>query len=259
MFDTIRYEVTDRVATITIDREEARNSLDLASLEALKAAVARAEADDGSDVTILTAVGSVFSAGLDLKSLSSGEIDVLEHTRIGNPWSGRTKPMIAAVNGPAITGGLELVLNSDIAVAADNAAFADTHTRVGILPFWGMSALLPRAVGPRNAALMTLTGNFIDATTALSWGLVVEVVVPEELQRRAREIAADIVQNDQPGVRAMLALYRDGAGLPDADAQRLEIERSTAWHGEGFDAAGIAQRFESIKRRGRAQRGGSSA
>jgi len=255
--DTIRYEVSDRIATITIDREQARNSLDLASLDALKAASARAEADNDVDVVILTAVGSVFSAGLDLKSLSSGEIDVLAHTRLGNPWTGRTKPMIAAVNGPAITGGLELVLNCDIAVASTEAAFADTHTRVGILPFWGMSVLLPRSVGRRNATWMTLTGDFIDADIALRFGLVVEVVAPDELQSAARAIATVIANNDQPGVRAMLGLYRDGAGLPNDTAQELEIERATEWHGDGFDAAAIAGRFEAIKQRGRAQREGS--
>ena len=258
MTDTIRYEAADRIATIAIDRPAARNSLDLATLEALKAAGRRAESDDDVDVVVLTASGPVFCAGLDLRSLSSGEIDVLDHTRLGIPWTDRAKPWIAAVNGPAITGGLELVLNCDIAVASTTAAFADTHTRVGILPFWGMSVLLPRAVGRRNATLMTLTGNFIDATTAEEWGLVAEVVEPEKLRERARDLAGEIVQNDQPGVRAMLALYRDGAGLPDARAQDLEVSRAIDWHGEGFDAQAIAGRFEAIKQRGRAQRDGAS-
>ena len=250
---TVTYEVADRIATVTIDRPDARNSMDLATLDALKQAMARSETDDDVDVVVLTATGTVFSAGLDLKSLSSGEIDVAAHTVLGNPWVEHAKPRIAAVNGPAITGGLELVLNCDIAVASTAASFADTHTRVGILPFWGMSVLLPRAVGRRNAAVMSLTGNFVDAGTAKAWGLVFDVVEPEALTARSRSLAADIVANDQPGVRAMLALYRDGAGLADTDAQALEVQRATDWHSDGFDASAIARRFEAIKQRGRAQ------
>ncbi len=251
---TIHYEVAERIATVTIDRPEARNSMDLATLDGLKEAMARADGDDGVDVVVLTSTGTVFSAGLDLRALSSGEIDIATHTALGNPWVEHDKPRIAAVNGPAITGGLELVLNCDIAIASSEASFADTHTRVGILPFWGMSVLLPRAVGRRNATVMSLTGNFIDADTARDWGLVAEVTAPEDLLPRARALAGDIVANDQPGVRAMLALYRDGAGLADVDAQALEVDRATEWHGEGFEAAAIAERFEAIKARGRAQR-----
>lgn len=253
MNDFINYSVNDHVATITIDRPKARNSLDLDALNGLIAAVRAADSDEDIGAIILTGTGEVFSAGLDLTSLSTGEIDVFEHTSRGNPWLERCKPMIAAVNGPAITGGLELVLNCDFAIASLGARFADTHTRVGILPFWGMSTLLPRAIGPRNASLMSLTGNFISAEEAYDWGLVSEVVAPDELLARTQKLAADIVGNDQPGVRAMLKLYRDGAGLPNADAAGLEIERAMDWHGDGFDAAGIAKRFEAIKARGRAQ------
>jgi enoyl-CoA hydratase len=253
MTDAIRYEVADRIATITIDRPEARNALDLAALTALVEALHRTEADDAVDVSILTATGSIFSAGLDLKALSSGEIDLGAHTRAGNPWPQRTKPMIAAVNGAAVTGALELVLNCDLAVASSEASFADTHARVGILPFWGLSVLLPRAVGPRNAALMTMTGNFVTAEQALAWGLVSEVVEPDDLGDRARRLALDIAGNDQPGVRAMLRLYRDGSGLPAAEAADLEAARAIEWQGEGFDAGEIARRFDAIKARGRAQ------
>lgn len=259
MSDSISYEVSDRIATITIDRPEARNALDLGAVRDLVAAVYRMDTDDDVDVGILCARGATFCAGLDLKALSSGEIDLATNTRDGNPWTARVKPLLAAVNGPAITGGLELVLNCDVAVASSEASFADTHTRVGILPFWGLSVLLPRAVGARNAALMTLTGNFVDAAQALTWGLVAEVVEPGDLAARTRELALDIAGNDQPGVRAMLALYRDAAGLPVTEAQALEVERALAWQGEGFDAAEIGRRFEAIKARGRTQRATSGS
>lgn len=252
--DTIKIETADRIATITLQRPEARNALDLTTLRMLIDTIAWAEADDAVDVMILTGSDGIFCAGLDLKSLSTGEVSVGDETRAGYPWPARTKPLIAAVNGPAITGGLEIVLYCDLAVAAESARFADTHTRVGILPWWRMSVLLPRTISASNATYMSLTGNFIGAEQALAWGLVSQVVPDADLGARARQIATDITGNDQPGVRAMLGLYRDGAGLAEPDAIALEQERAIGWQAEGFDAAEIGRRFEAIKARGRAQR-----
>jgi enoyl-CoA hydratase len=257
MSDTIRVEIdspVDRAALVTINRPDARNSLDASTLAALIAALTDLEADDGVDVVVLTGEGTTFCAGLDLTSLSTGEIDIAEHTDKGNPWPSRDKPLIAAVNGAAITGGLELVLNADIVVASDNAKFADTHTRVGILPWWGMTVRLPRAVGPRNAAYMSLTGNFISAQQALDWGLVSLVVSADELISTAGGIASDIIDNDQPGVRAMLGLYHDRDEVVEEVAWQMEWTRATQWQSEGFDSAEIARRFEAIKQRGRSQK-----
>ena len=110
-----------------------------------------------------------------------------------------TKPLIGAVNGVAITGGFEVALACDFLVASEKAAFADTHARVGIMPGWGLTVLLPEAVGFRRAKELSATGNFLDAPTALAWGLVNHVVAHDECVPFAQELAADIATNDQRG------------------------------------------------------------
>ena len=146
---------------------------------------------------------------MDLKELSR-ETSVLRTapSEAHSPWSPASKPVIAAVNGPAVTGGLELVLNCDIVICSERAVFADTHARVGVLPGWGLSVLLPLAVGRSRARQMSFTGDFLLAAQALTAGLVSEVVRHENLLGRAREIAGAIAGNDARAVRALLASYR---------------------------------------------------
>ena len=117
------------------------------------------------------------------------------------PFPRTTKPLIGAVNGVAITGGFELALNCDFLVASENAKFGDTHTRVGVMPGWGLTVLLPQAIGVRRAREMSFTGNFIDAREALGWGLVNHVVPHRELLPATYGLARDIAGNDQDGVR----------------------------------------------------------
>ena len=142
----------------------------------------------------------------------------------------------------AITGGFELALRCDFLVASERAAFADTHARVGIMPGWGLTVLLPQAVGVRRARELSATGNFLDATTARAWGLVNHVVPHDELLPSARKLAADIVSNDQPGVRRMLRTYDEGALLTAGDAWVLETTVAAEWQGAGLDPAAIEAR-----------------
>ena len=117
------------------------------------------------------------------------------------------KPVIGAINGAAVTGGLELALYCDILIASEQARFADTHARVGLLPTWGLSVRLPQKVGVGLARRMSLTGDYLSAADALRAGLVTEVVPHDELLPTARRIAASIVGNNQKAVRALLASY----------------------------------------------------
>src|SRR5690606_468113 len=146
-------------------------------------------ADDRVDVVILTGADPAFCAGLDLKELAAtvggpteapADDDGTPPERRG-PFPPIDKPVIGAVNGVAITGGFELALHCDMLVASEQAAFADTHARVGIMPGWGLTVLLPQAVGVRRARELSATGNFLDARTALAWGLVNHVVAHHEL------------------------------------------------------------------------------
>ena len=121
---------------------------------------------------ILTGADPVFCAGLDLKELG----DSTELPDISPQWPPMTKPVIGAINGAAVTGGLELALYCDILIASEQARFADTHARVGLLPTWGLSVRLPQKVGVGMARRMSLTGDYLSSADAFRAGLVTEVV-----------------------------------------------------------------------------------
>src|SRR5688572_10686420 len=140
-------------------------------------------------------------------------------------------PVIGAINGVAITGGFEVAMACDFLVASERARFADTHARVGIMPGWGLTVLLPQAVGVRRAKELSTTGNFLDAETALAWGLVNHVVPHEELLPFARKLAADIGGVDRRAVRQMLDTYDEGGLRDGAGAWALEAEVAGRWQG----------------------------
>jgi enoyl-CoA hydratase len=259
MSEVVLVDVTDRIATITMNRPEARNALNTELRRALPQAVAECEARDDVDVLILTGADPVFCAGLDLKELgqSSNESDntaAMPSTERRGPLPPTTKPLIGAINGAAITGGFELALNCDFLIASEHARFADTHTRVGIQPGWGLTVLLAEAVGVRRAKELSATGNFLDAPTALTWGLVNHVVPHGELLPFSRAIAADIVSNDQDGVRQIVDTYDVGTLTTRDDWWDLEIRRSREWM-QSRQTLGdsVERRREAVMERGRKQ------
>jgi enoyl-CoA hydratase len=247
MADPVRYEVEGRIATITLDRPEARNALSAEVRRLLPELVARAGDDPEVDVVILTGADPAFCAGLDLKELGAGTMAPEgdggsagdgDAGRAAADWASSkpqrpipsiAKPVIGAINGVAVTGGLELALACDFLVASERARFADTHARVGIQPGWGLTVDLPAAVGIRRAKEMSATGNFVDAATALTWGLVNHVVAQDELVPFCRRLAADIASNDQAGVARLLQTYDEGALGTKAEAITLESTVSRAW------------------------------
>src|SRR3954454_8744366 len=180
MPDVVLYEEADRVATVTLNRPEARNALSRQLQREIRELVSRASDDDEVDVVILTGADPAFCAGVDLKELGSGGNDMRaavsgDRSQPG-PLPRIAKPIIGAINGVAITGGFELALNCDFLVASDRARFADTHARVGVMPGWGLTVLLPQAIGVRRAREMSFTGNFLSAEEAFHLGLVNHVV-----------------------------------------------------------------------------------
>src|SRR5215208_5136191 len=211
--DVLLTETADRVRTLTLNRPYARNALSSALRKQFFTALRDAEADDSVDVVILTGADPVFCAGLDLKELG----DTTELPDISPKWPPMTKPVIGAINGAAVTGGLELALYCDILIASEQARFADTHARVGLLPTWGLSVRLPQKVGIGMARRMSLTGDYLSAADALRAGLVTEVGPHDELMPTARRVAASIAGNNQNAVRALLASYhRIDASQTDA-------------------------------------------
>ena len=246
--DVLLIETQDRVRTLTLNRPQSRNALSAELRKRFFGALRDAEADADVDVVIVTGTDPVFCAGLDLKELG----DTTQLPDISPQWPPMAKPVIGAINGAAVTGGLEIALYCDILIASEQARFADTHARVGLLPTWGLSVRLPQKVGLGMARRMSLTGDYLSASDALRAGLVTEVVPHDELLPTARRVAASIVGSNQKAVRALLASYhRIDASQTDAG---LWIEAASAkqWMNSatGDD---IAANRDAVLQRGRAQ------
>lgn len=218
----------DGVRVATIDRPDAKNAMTLAMREALIDLVADADASSAVHALVITATDPVFTAGVDFKERLGGERRPVDWALRADPAAAlraSITPTICAVNGACVSGGLEIALSSTFVVASDRARFADTHARLNVVPGWGLTALLPRAVGLRKAREMSITGNFVDADEALRIGLVNHVVAHEDLRDRAVALARDISPN--PAVREVLRLYNRGDGLSLADALALERDWTT--------------------------------
>ncbi len=246
--DILLIDTTDRVRTLTLNRPESRNALSSALRTRFFAALRDAEADDDVDVIIFTGADPVFCAGLDLKELG----DSTELPDISPKWPSMSKPVIGAINGAAVTGGLELALYCDILIASENAKFADTHARVGLLPTWGLSVRLPQKVGVGLARRMSMTGDYLSAADALRAGLVTEVVPHDELLPTARRVAASIVGNNQRAVRALLSSYHRIDEAATAEGLAIEAESAVQWMrtASGDD---IAANRAAVFERGRTQ------
>ncbi|MET0700986.1 MAG: enoyl-CoA hydratase [Mycobacterium sp.] len=246
--DILAIETADRIRTLTLNRPQSRNALSAALRRALFAALADAEADDAVDVVILTGADPVFCAGLDLKELG----DTTELPDISPKWPAMQKPVIGAINGAAVTGGLEIALYCDILIASEQARFADTHARVGLLPTWGLSVRLPQKVGVGLSRRMSLTGDYLSAEDALRAGLVTEVVPHDQLLPAARAVATSIVGNNQKAVRALLDSYHriDGAQIDGSLWMEAESARQWMRSTSGDD---VAASRAAVLDRGRAQ------
>lgn len=252
MSDTLLIdEPADHVRRLTLHRPDRRNALDLATMEAFVAALREADADAEVRAIVLAASDPVFCAGLDLAEVGAGVIDLREVGERGDdPWVAlqqATTPTVAAVNGAAVTGGLELVLACDLAVASQQARFADTHARVGIHPSGGLTVLLPRYVGRRAALGMSLTGRFVDAQEAVTLGLVNAVVAHDELADTAVATAVAITEADPRVLPEILGTYRAVDGLQLDEAFATERERA---FGVDVDASAVEERRAGIIARG---------
>jgi enoyl-CoA hydratase len=251
--EAVLYDVDERIVTITLNRPDARNALSSEMLRQLPEAIARAEHDDDVDVIVLTGSDPAFCAGLDLKELGStgANLGSTSANRERGPFPRLTKPLIGAINGVAITGGFELALNCDFLIASEHAKFGDTHSRVGVMPGWGLTVLLPQAIGVRRAREMSFTGNFMLADEALAFGLVNHVVPHAELLAFTRQIARDICGNEQDGVRQIRSTYE--AIATDDDAWESEARDGRAWMRSQFTPEKVEQRRQKIQARGQQQ------
>ncbi|WP_310498953.1 enoyl-CoA hydratase [Sandarakinorhabdus sp.] len=258
MNDTVlTIEIDSAVAVVTMNRPQAMNALSAGLRTALAQAFRDLEADDNVRAIILTGAGTrAFTAGLDLKELGQQGLGAANaQTPEDNPVKAieqTRKPVIGAINGVAITGGFEVALACDVLIASENARFADTHARVGIMPGWGLSQKLSRLIGPYRARELSLTGNFLDAHTAANWGLVNRVVVADDLLPVARALAADMASIEPRFSTAYKQLIGDGYELPFGEAMALESARSTMMNNQ-VSASDVEAARGAVQARGRQQ------
>ena len=254
-------EVADQVATVTLNRPEARNALSGALTSELDDVITELDGRDDVACIILTGADPAFCAGVDLKALSTEPREAQQERQSG-PLAHlgflppHETPVIGAINGPTVTGGLELALCCDFLIASERARFADTHARVGAMPGAGLTIRLPQLVGIDRARRMSFTGDFIDAATALAWGLVAEVVPHERLLERAREIAAGVASIPRDNIREIRRMYETIGALSGEAAWQAESDWSRRWMQERFDQSRLATERETIMARGRSQSSG---
>lgn len=244
----------DGFATITLHRPDKLNTLSIRMRQELDATIAELEADRAIRVLILTGSGRAFTAGLDLDEWGTAPAaGAWEHNAVAaiERFSG---PVIGAINGLAITGGVEMALACDLLIAASDARFADTHAKVGLLPGWGGSVRMQQRIGPHRAKELALTGRFFSADEALAWGFVNRVVPPERLRAEAEALAREMLANVPEGIVSYKKLLNDEAMLPLGEAFVLEREASRAAN-LGVTREEIDARLVRLRKVGRGKKG----
>lgn len=225
---SVQFETEEHVAIITLDRPEARNAINGVMSTGIESALDRYENDDSLWAAILTANGPVFCAGADLKEIAAGNAGAMATAKGG--FGGivqraRTKPLIAALQGPALAGGCEIALACDMIVASNEAFFSLPEVKRALIAVAGGLFRLPRAIGMAQAMEVILTGEPLSAERAYQLGLVNRLANPAELQDQARSIARKIASNAPLAVQASRNLA----------ARAFTTDEATLWR-EGFEA-----------------------
>ncbi len=262
MNPTISVRAEGRVAVVTIERPERRNAVDLATARALYEAFKTFEADSGSDVAVLTGAGGAFCAGADLVALAAGETRPIEPEGDFGPMGPTrlrlTKPVIAAVEGPAVAGGMELALWCDLRVAGRSAVFGLYNRRFGV-PLVDLGTIrLPRVVGHGRALELILTGRAVGAEEALRIGLVNEVTVEGDALARALSLARTLSEFPQTAMRNDRLSMLEQWDLGGREAVANEVAHGLATIASGETGEGSARFAGGAGRHGRFSPGGSS-
>ena len=248
--------VDDGVAWLTMNRPERHNALSRGLRIELVAALRHLAGRDDVHAIVLTGAGEkAFCAGLDLSELESGSPPIGElgpDAPMLRAFAELPQPVIAAINGAAITGGLELALLCDVRVASSSARFADTHARVGVVPGWGLSQRLTGVIGPTRARYLHYTGNFVDALTARDWGLVLDVLSPDGLHAHCDRMARQMAGCDAAALRDVVVATR--LATENAIAAGLREEAVLAVRSmERLDVARLSRERSALQARGRQQ------
>jgi len=214
--------IDEGIATVTLNRPDARNAISTALRTELVTALESLNNMSAVSAIVLTGAGAAFSGGVDIKELSSSPEIARSIGPRTSPIVTSLKPLIGAINGAAYTGGLELALACHWLIASERATFADTHARLGLTAGWGMTVLLAEAIGTRRARQMSATCEPIDAATALSWGLVNEVVEHEALIPRAMYLARAVAHCDDTAVTRAMGTYTRQRQVTDGGLWEIE-------------------------------------
>jgi len=227
MTGTVRLDIADRVATITLDRPDKLNAVTREMARELDAIVARCNTGDEVRCAILTGAGErAFCAGSDIRALD--EFEDLWSLRNREDYCAAIRrlrrPVIAAINGYALGGGLEMAMGCDIRIAGEGARLGAPEIKLGWIGGGGMASLLSRSIGASNAALMLMTGEPVDVRRAEAWGLVSEVTAPDALMARAGEIAASIAARAPIAAEHAKMNLDAAANMPARMAMQYELD-----------------------------------
>lgn len=226
---SVLLEKHDGYAIVTLNRPENMNALSRDLRRSFVAVFEDCCSDASIRVIILTSRGDAFCAGFDLKELGASQAGNAAdevNNAMARAMEAFDGPIIGAINGHAITGGFELALACDLLIAAENARFADTHARVGILPGWGLSQKLPRLIGLSRAKEIAFTGAPVSAAQAYEWGLVNHVVPADQLIDRAVAMAENMCACVPEVLLQYKALIDDGFSMSLNTALAWEEQRS---------------------------------
>jgi enoyl-CoA hydratase len=212
------------VAKLTLNRPDKLNALNMDVFRALRAHIDAIAVDETVRCVVITGAGRSFSAGHDLGALAEGPYDPTFEAETVDALELLPQPVIAAIRGHCLTGGLELALACDLLVATESAGFADTHGKWGLVPVWGMSVRLPERIGVGNANMMMFTSQHLTSARALAIGLIDQVVADDELDAALATLTAQISGNSPGSNRILKKLLRDSRG--PARQGLLERERT---------------------------------
>lgn len=249
MYENIKYEVSEGIGYVTINRPKALNALNMDVLTDLYAAFTEIETDETVKAVIVTGEGKAFVAGADiaqmsqLNALEGREMMIMGH-KVMNLIEAVEKPVIAAVNGFALGGGCELAMACDIRIASEKAKFAQPEVGLGIIPGFGGTQRLARLVGKGMAKYMIMTAEMISAAEAYRIGLVEKVAAPEELMDEAVKVAKTIASKAPIAIATAKSAINNGFDMDMKSASKFEIETFTAAFGSEDKTEGMAAFLE---------------
>lgn len=249
MYENLKYEVTSSIATVTINRPQALNALNMDVLTELYDVFTKIEADEAVKAVILTGEGKAFVAGADiaqmhkLNAIEGRQMMILGH-KVMNLIESIEKPVIAAVNGFALGGGCELAMACDIRIASEKAKFGQPEVGLGIIPGFGGTQRLARLVGKGMAKYLIMTAELISANEAYRIGLVEKLSVPEELITEAEKIAQTIAAKAPIAIATAKTAINNGYDMDMKSASKFEIETFTAAFSSDDKTEGMAAFLE---------------